>query len=127
MGLELGAPLPPAGQCRFCSQITPWQKASTRSSWAPWGKPSSFALQGVVAIAEGQLTCLQQWGDGMGAAELAATGPHSDQSRNLALQQLTDRRAIGAVLDQHRILAPSLLTQIVQGPDNASRAVPVRM
>ena len=67
------------------------------------GKTQQLSDQVVVARAKGQLAGLKQGGDGMGAAHLAADWPYCDQSRDLALEQLTDRRAIGGVFYQHRI------------------------
>ena len=51
----------------------------------------------------------------MGAAELAAHGPDGDQARDLTLQQLADRRAVGSVLDQDSIWCQSLLAEFAEG------------
>jgi hypothetical protein len=67
------------------------------------GKTQQLSDQVVIARAKAQLAGLKQGGDGMGAADLAADWPHCDQSRYLALEQLTDRRAIGSVFYQQRI------------------------
>ena len=67
------------------------------------GKTQQLCDQVVIAVAKAELAGLQQRGDGMGAADLAAYWPHCDQPRDLALEQLTDSRAIGGVFYQHGI------------------------
>ena len=79
------------------------------------GKTQQLSDQVVVARAEAQLAGLKQGGDRMGAADLAACWPHCDQSRELALEQLTDRRAIGEVFYQHGIRRQPPLVEVSQG------------
>ena len=67
------------------------------------GKTQQLSDQVVVTGLKAELAGLQQRGDGMGAADLAAYWPHCDQPRDLALEQLTDSRAIGGVFYQHGI------------------------